>query len=160
MQTRLLSRCPSHKYNPYTQGNCGNCKNCDQGLPCGCYHCNEKNTLGLSVCRPGIIPIEGVQSRQGGRSCNTSKNLSISNFFQFHCANPQDPNRIFHSPSARTDLGANTRQNFKDMSTLCGGNERQWGNESVMLPEMEKCNYGGLGCRSLRNDDFKKGIYF
>lgn len=36
--TRPASHCPSKHYTP----RCRNCRNCNEGLPCGCYHCKEK----------------------------------------------------------------------------------------------------------------------
>tara|TARA_B100001248_G_C27384430_1_gene458837 strand:- start:1281 stop:1688 length:408 start_codon:yes stop_codon:yes gene_type:complete len=37
-QTRILSDCPSKKYQP----RCNWCRNCDEGLPCGCIDCQEE----------------------------------------------------------------------------------------------------------------------
>src|SRR5690606_1339603 len=62
-QTRLITRCPTHKYNPYSYTYCEKCKNCNLGLPCGCSHCKAKDVNNLKDCRPGIVPTESLDTR-------------------------------------------------------------------------------------------------
>lgn len=146
--TRLQSKCPSHKYNPESYAYCGACKKCDKGLPCGCQHCRSQPHL--SDCRPGIIPVESLDTRAFG-GCNTQKDQYVDRF-QYLCANPQDPNRIFYSPSEKLRLGSNTRQNIRD---FCGGGCK---NNRPKLPNMKDCRTGAGNCRNLQ--DTGKGIYF
>lgn len=148
-QTRLLTKCPSHKYDPTSYKYCGSCGNCDQGLPCGCSHCRTKDVSGLKDCRPGIIPIESLDTRAFD-SCNPQKNAYIDRF-DYLCANPQDPTRIFNSPSSRTRLGNSTRNEIKDQCSRCIGNR-------PALPDMDDCRAGGMGCRN--NSQFDRNIYY
>lgn len=152
-QSRLLSRCPSHKYNPTSYKNCGSCKKCDQGLPCGCQHCATKSDVSrLQDCRPGIIPIESLDTRAFG-GCNTTKDQYLDRF-DYLCTNPQAVG-VFHTPSEKVRLGANTRQNIRDFYGNCKDANRP------RLPNMNDCRTGsGLGCRNIKNGDFGKGIFF
>lgn len=151
-QTRILTNCPSHKYNPTMYRSCKcNCNNCHQGLPCGCSHCQTKDVSNLRDCRPSIIPIESLDSR-GFSACNDTKNRYVDRF-AFLCSNPQSPDRIFYSPSENVRLGANTRQNMRDLCTNCTDCFK------ARLPKTAPCFQGNMGCRNLSNGDFGKGIY-
>lgn len=151
-QTRLLTNCPTHKYNPTSYRHCNcNCENCHQGLPCGCAHCQSRDVSGLRDCRPGIIPIESLDTRSFD-ACNSQKDQYL-NRFDILCGNPQDPNRIFNVPSERVRLGANTRQNMRDLCTNCTD---CW---KAKLPNKSPCYHGNQGCRRIDNGDFSKGIY-
>tara|TARA_B100001123_G_C15304324_1_gene1022096 strand:- start:2155 stop:2559 length:405 start_codon:yes stop_codon:yes gene_type:complete len=44
-QTRMLSDCPSEKFQP----RCERCRNCIQGLPCGCIECQDE-LINLKTC--------------------------------------------------------------------------------------------------------------
>ncbi len=147
-QTRLLTKCPSHKYNPNSYKFCGACGNCDQGLPCGCGHCQTRDVSHLKDCRPGIIPVESLDTRAFD-SCNPQKNAYIDRF-DYLCANPQNPSRIFYSPSERTRLGHNTRLDIRDFSGKCLPNHPK-------LPEMDDCQSGGMSCRQV--NQFDRNIY-
>lgn len=148
-QTRLLTNCPTHKYNPHSYRYCGSCTNCNQGLPCSCNHCKTRDVSGLKDCRPGIIPIESLDTRTGG-SCDPSREAYIDRF-DYLCANPQDSNRIFYTASEKTRLGANTRQNIRDFSSRCTD---CW---KAKLPNKCDCRTSAGDCRKL--GDFHKGIY-
>ena len=147
-QTRLLANCPTHKYNPQSYRYCGSCQNCNQGLPCGCDHCKTKDVSGLKDCRPGIIPIESLDTRAFD-ACNPTREAYI-NRWDHLCANPQDPSRVFFYPGNRR-LGAETRLDMKDHCTKCTD---CW---KAKLPNKCDCRTGSLGCR--HNKDFGKGIY-
>lgn len=148
-QTRLQSKCSSHKYNPLSYKYCGACQNCNQGLPCGCRHCQTRDVSGLKDCRPGIIPVEAQDSRAFD-ACNTQKNAYLDRF-DYLCHNPQDPQRIFNYPGNRR-LGAETRLDMRD---YCGS--KAWECKKTNLQEMQPCHYGGLGCRDV--NETAKGIY-
>lgn len=148
-QTRLLTNCPSHKYNPHSYNYCGACKKCDQGLPCGCRHCKTKDVSNLQDCRPGIIPIESLDTRAFG-GCNPTRSAYLDRF-DYLCANPQAADRVFHYPGNRR-LGAETRMDMKD---FCGAG---CNTNKPKLPNMNDCRTGSGGCRYLR--DSGKGIYF
>ena len=153
--TRLLSRCPSHKYNPNANAYCGSCKKCDQGLPCGCQHCAKKTaTNNLQDCRPGIIPVESLDTR-AFNGCNAQKSSYLDRF-AFLCANPQSVNRVFYTPSEKLRLGHNTRQDMRD---YCGSGCKT---NKPKLPNKKACQTGAGGCRYIGggNGDFAKGIYF
>lgn len=147
-QTRLLTNCPTHKYNPQSYRYCGSCKNCNQGLPCGCNHCKMQG--GLKDCRPGIIPIESLDTRAFD-ACNPVREAYI-NRFDILCSNPQDFNRIFHYSGNRR-LGAETRLDVKDFASNC---QNRW---KAKLPNKSDCRTGSGGCRRINNGDFAKGIY-
>jgi len=144
-QTRLYTRCPTHKYNPHSYSYCGSCQNCNLGLPCGCNHCKTRDVSGLGDCRPGIIPIESLDTRTFN-ACNDLNSVYIDRF-DYMCTNPQDPNKIFFYPGNRR-LGDNTQLDFKDYSTQC---------INARLPDKMPCGTGQLGCRYLK--DFNLNIY-
>ena len=151
-QTRLLTNCPSHKYNPLAYNFCGACEKCDKGLPCGCGHCSAKNAHAMNECQPGIVPIEALDTRSF-KMCNSSRNQFLENQYDILCHNPQNPARIFRSPSARTDLGQPTQQNMKDYVSSLGGDLCKVG----QMPRKTPCSYGGMGCANL--DQFGQGIF-
>ena len=62
-ETRLITKCPTHKYNPNSYIYCSKCSNCNAGLPCGCAHCKHSDVSHLQDCRPGIVPIESLDTR-------------------------------------------------------------------------------------------------
>ena len=144
-QTRLLTNCPSHKYNPHANSYCSDCQNCNAGLPCGCQNCKTRDISELGDCRPGIIPVESLDTRSFD-GCNDLNSFYI-NRWDHLCHNPQDPNRIFFYPGNRR-LGAETRLDMKDVSTQCVNSQ---------LPDRMPCATGQLGCRY--NDDFQKNIF-
>lgn len=150
-QTRLLTNCPTHKYNPSSYKYCGACSACDQGIPCpnNCNHCRTRDVSHLRDCRPGIIPIESLDTRAFD-SCNPLGEKYV-NRFDFLCANPQAPQRIFNTPSEKIRLGHNTRQNMRDFAGNCAGNRPQ-------LPNMNDCRTGAGGCRQVNQTH--TGIYF
>lgn len=147
-QTRLLSNCPTHKYNPLSYRHCGTgCENCDQGLPCGDERCRARDVSNLSDCRPGIIPIESLDTRSFD-ACNPQKDMYL-NRFDFLCENPQSPERwAFYGGNRR--LGAETRLDMKDHCTRCLPLRPN-------LPNKTRCYHGDMGCRHIK--DFGKGIY-
>lgn len=147
-QTRLLTNCPTHKYNPYSYKYCGACQNCNQGLPCGCNHCKTVDISGLKDCRPGIIPIESLDTRAFD-ACNPARDAYIDRF-DYLCANPQSVSRIFYTPSEKTRLGYNTRNDIKDHVSNCVD---CW---KAKLPNMKDCRTGSGNCRY--NSDFGKTI--
>lgn len=149
-QTRLSSRCPSHKYNPHSYRTCGACKNCDEGLPCGCMHCRSRDVSHLQDCRPGIIPIESIQTRVN-KACNPTTGQYI-NRMDYLCSSPQDPKRIFNYPGNRR-LGAETRMDFRD---YCGS-ECVSDCGKMNLRNKTACQAGSLGCRKL--DETGMGVY-
>ena len=144
-QTRLLTNCPTHKYNPQSYAYCSNCKNCNLGLPCGCRHCKTKDVSNLSDCRPGIIPVESLDTRSFD-GCN-DLNAFYINRWDHLCHNPQSPQRIFHYAGNRR-LGANTQLDMKDYSSQC---------VNAKLPDRMPCATGQLGCR--HNKDFASNIF-
>lgn len=149
-QTRLQSRCPTHKYNPTSYKNCAGarCRNYNDGLPCGCPECQTRDVSNLKDCRPGIIPVESLDTRAFD-ACNKTKN-AYSNRFDYLCHSPQDPARIFFYGNNRR-LGAETRLDIRDS---CGSDQI---NCAKMNPPNKKpCNFGQMGCRSLA--DFPKGV--
>lgn len=148
-QTRLLSRCPTHKYNPHSYNYCNSCENCDKGLPCGCNHCKNRDVSHLSDCRPGIIPIESQDTRSFD-GCSDLNSVFI-NRFDHLCNNPQDPTRIFFYPDNRR-LGEETRLDMKDYNRSCNHGH------TAALPDRTSCNVtNNLGCRNVK--DFNKNIY-
>lgn len=147
-QTRISSRCASHKYNPLANKFCNGCKNCDQGLPCGCRHCQSKDVSGLKDCRPGIIPVESLDTRAFD-ACNPARSPYIDRF-DYLCKNPQDLSRIIFYPGNRR-LGAETRLDMRD---YCGANAPDCA--KMNLPNARPCDFGG-GCRYL--GDMNKGVY-
>ena len=151
-QTRLLTNCPSHKYNPESYKNCGRgCQNYKNGLPCSCRECKTRDVSNLKDCRPGIIPVESLDTRAFD-ACNGTKNNYI-NRFQYLCNNPQDPARIFHYPGNRR-LGAETRLDMRD---YCGSNETCMKNGGGVTVDKKPCYYGNQGCRNI--NEFHKGVY-
>ena len=104
-QTRLASNCPTKKYNPKV--NCRACDNCNQGLPCGCLHCNAKNPHSLADCSKEIVP---VQSRSFN-ACSDLNGIFI-NRFQPLCEDPQGLDKI-HSNDY---IGMDTRNVVKDQA--------------------------------------------
>lgn len=147
-QTRLLSKCATHKYDPTSYKYCGACRNCDQGLPCGCVHCRSRDVSGLKDCRPGIIPTESLDTRAFD-ACNPTKNPYIDRF-DYLCHNPQDPARIFFYPGNRR-LGAETRLDMRDYCGNCTDCFK------MKLPNTKPCNYGGQGCRYV--NETNKGVF-
>ncbi len=147
-QTRLQSSCASHKYNPTSYKYCGACASCDQGLPCGCGHCKTRDVSGLKDCRPGIIPVESLDTR-AFESCNPSRNAYIDRW-DYVCHSPQDPSRIFNYAGNRR-LGAETRMDMRD---YCGNNIDC---KKTNMPNTKPCNFGGQGCRYV--DQFNSGVY-
>jgi hypothetical protein len=135
-QTRITTRCPSHKYNPKSYAYCGECANCNQGLPCGCSHCKNRDISNLGDCRPGIIPLESLDTRSFD-GCNDLNGVYI-NRWDTLCHNPQDEKRIFFYPGNHR-LGANTQQDMKDFSTQC---------VNAKLPNSCPCGAGGLGMQT------------
>ncbi len=148
-QTRLQSKCASHRYNPTAHKRCHKCDNCTEGLPCGCQHCQTRDLSGLKDCRPGIIPVESSDTRAFD-ACNPSRNQYIDRF-DYLCSNPQDPKRIFNYSGNRR-LGAETRLDMRD---FCGSDAPNC--KKTNPPTMEECNFGGQGCRYIA--DTSKGVY-
>ena len=151
-QTRINTLCPSHKYLP----KCGCmergmfCPQCQQGLPCGCEQCRYRNVNNVAPCRPGIIPVESIDSRQM-KACNDLNGGLHINRFDYLCENPQDPARIFfYTNNAR--LGTNTNINERDSHDV---------NYKAVCTNIQQyspynCASGGQGCTYL--DDFNKTI--
>lgn len=149
-QTRLLTNCPSHKYNPLSYNYCQSCPRCDKGLPCGCSHC-VTSSHAQDDCHPGIIPVEALDTRAFD-ACNPTKNMFLSNQFQFLCSNPQAPQRWnFYGSNRR--LGANTQLDIRDHVAT----QAPCSMVSPNLPKREPCTFGNMGCRY--GADFGKGIY-
>jgi hypothetical protein len=144
-QTRLLTKCPSHKYNPHSYSYCSACTNCNLGLPCGCQHCKTRDVSHLNDCRPGIIPLESLDTRSFD-GCNDLNGIYIDRFDHI-CANPQDPDKIFFYPGNRR-LGDNTQLDMRDYSTQC---------VNAKLPNRTPCATGQMGCRHVK--DFDKNIF-
>lgn len=155
-QTRILTRCPTHKYNPHSYLNCKKCENCNQGLPCGCDHCLSRDISYLEDCRPGIIPIESLDTRNWN-ACSDLNSVHI-NRFDYLCQNPQDPSRIFFYQDNRR-LGEETRMDMWDRYPDGAPVDRRRGVDclNVKLPHRKACSAGSLGCR--HHDDFGKNIY-
>jgi hypothetical protein len=99
----------------------------------------------LKDCRPGIIPVESLDTRSFD-GCNDLNGLYI-NRWDHLCHNPQDPARWAFYPGNRR-LGAETRLDMKDYSNQC---------VNAKLPNSVPCATGDLGCRGLQ--DFEHGIY-
>lgn len=160
-QTRLLSKCPTHKYNPHAYSYCNRCEKCNLGLPCGCDHCRTRDVSHLNDCRPGIIPIESLDTRSFN-ACSDLNGVFI-NRFDYLCHNPQDPTRIFMYPDNRR-LGEETRLDMKDFNRGCN-----YYHNPAVLPETKPCFAGGntfyggptanssLGCRY--REDMNKNIF-
>ena len=144
-QTRIFSKCPSHKYNPHSYTYCGSCENCDKGLPCDCTHCKTKDVSDLNECRPGIIPLEAVENRNFN-ACSDLNGIFI-NRWDHLCQNPQVPGRWELYKNNRR-LGEETRLDQRDYNKDCFNQRQQ---------NREPCGTGGMGCRHLQ--DFHKNIY-
>lgn len=144
-QTRLLTNCPSHKYNPKSYNNCFKCPNHNLGLPCADPKCSSRDISGLGDCRPGIIPIESLDTRSFD-GCNDLNGIYI-NRWDHLCHNPQSPDRIFFYQGNRR-LGENTQLDMKDFSTQC---------VNAKLPDKMPCATGDMGCRHVK--DFGAGIF-
>lgn len=154
-QTRLLTNCPTHKYNPHSYKYCGACTNCNNGVPCTsgqqglpCAHCRQKDVSGLRDCRPGIIPLESLDTRAFD-ACNPAREAYLDRF-DYLCANPQSASKWAFYPGNRR-LGAETRLDMKDHCTKCAG-------KAPALSNMCDCRTGAGNCRY--NKDFNKNIYF
>ena len=150
-QTRVNTLCPSYKYMP----KCGckqsgiYCKGCQQGLPCGCKDCRYTNVNNVAPCRPGIIPVESLDSRQI-KPCNDLSEAHI-NRFDYLCENPQDPSRVFFYTDNQR-LGVNTNLNERDRHEV----DYKSGCLNVGLNNALPCKAGGLGCKPLSS--FGNGI--
>lgn len=153
-QTRVLTDCPTHKYNPYSYQYCNSCENCNSGLPCGCDHCRSKDVSELKDCRPGIIPLTSLDTRQWN-GCSDVNGLFI-NRFEYLCQNPQEAGRWQFYPNNRR-LGEETRMDAKDSYPIdASGKFEDCFN--MALKTRKPCeDEGGSGCRYL--SDFNKNIY-
>lgn len=152
-QTRLLTRCPERKYNPFTYDTCKKCQNCNTGLPCGCQHCRTRDIDALADCRPGIVPVDSLDTR-AFNACNPLNGLFI-NRFEHVCENPQDPGRWEFYKSNRR-LGEETRLDNRDNYPVAvDGQFMDCNNAS--LDNMRPCRKrSGTGCRHM--GDFAKNI--
>jgi hypothetical protein len=105
-QTRPLSRCPSQKYDPTKPKTCSQCKNCDNGLPCGCPHCQDsKNNNRLNNCKNrGLVP----EYTRIQKPCNLS-GININRFNPV-CEDAQSQKNIHEN----SYIGSNTRLQIKD----------------------------------------------
>ena len=102
---RPLSRCPEAKFNPVV--NCKACEKCDQGLPCGCLHCQEtkfQNKLNEAQ-NPSLVP----EYTRINKPCNIFSGISINRFHPL-CEDLQDSNKI----QSNSYIGTNTRLQVKD----------------------------------------------
>ncbi len=149
-QTRLLTRCPSHKYNPKSYQYCGECERCSGGLPCSCSHCKSRDVSGLSDCRPGIIPVESLDTRAFD-ACNPIRSQYLDRF-DYLCCDPQSPSRVFFYPGNRR-LGMETRLDMRDYCGDCTDCMKP-ANNNLKQPYISS----DLGRR--RVQDTKSGIYF
>jgi hypothetical protein len=160
-QTRLNSLCPQHKYAPICNCKLKNnyCKNCKLSLPCSCAQCRQRNTNALPSCRPGIVPIESLETRQW-KSCSNLAGVHI-NRFDYLCENPQDPSKVFFYKDSNR-LGDSTRNDIRDEFNRSHGQvvNRNMGHScfNMKLPNVSACNVGGLGCTSMQ--DFAKGVMY
>lgn len=111
-KTRLLSKCPSHSYNPHSYSYCGACPNCSAGMPCNCSHCKTTDINNLQDCNPAILPVESLDSRNWN-ACSDLNGVFI-NRFDYLCQNPQDPNRVIFYKNTNRRLGEETRLDIKD----------------------------------------------
>lgn len=120
-QFRPLSKCPSHKYQPYaslktkdkyfsTPGkmgsliSCNDCEKCNLGLPCSCAHC--KTTMeSTPMCKNQIIP---EPERPFGKACNIPG--AFYNNFVALCDNPQSLSQI----DSNRKMGLDSRNIVKD----------------------------------------------
>lgn len=104
---KLLSRCPEARYNPTKAKNCEKCDKCDEGLPCGCNHCKERNTINqLKDCEgQTLVP----QYTRINKPCNIFSGISINRFHPL-CEDLQDSNKI----QSNSYIGTNTRLQVKD----------------------------------------------
>jgi hypothetical protein len=153
-QTRILTRCPTHRYNPYSYSYCYQCQNCNSGLPCGCAHCKTKDVSNLKDCRPGIIPIESQDTRQWN-ACSQLNGLFI-NRFEHLCQNPQVQGRWQFYPNNRR-LGEETRLDMRDSYPI-DASGKHVDCHNMSLDNMDACrDAGGSACRHL--NDFRKNIY-
>lgn len=116
---RPLSRCPEARFDPTKLDNCKDCDKCNQGLPCGCSHCQNtklNNQLKLSeACNKGLIP----QYTRVNKPCNIFSGISINRFHPL-CDELQDVNKI----QANTYIGSNTRLNVKDEFKLVNASKK------------------------------------
>lgn len=161
-QTRLLSRCPQKKYNPFSYKHCQQCNNCNTGLPCGCSHCQSRDIDALNDCRPGIVPMESQDTRTFN-ACNPLNGLFI-NRFDHVCENPQDPGRWEFYRSNRR-LGEETRLDNRDSYPMNPSNGRYMdcpgtGVQDCKSPSLDNMNpcrkRSNGGCRHM--NDFAKNI--
>ena len=152
-QTRLLSRCPSKKYDPTKYKNCNTYEKFEGGLPCGDNKVNVNDMSYMPDCTPGILPTESLDSRNFN-GCSDLNGIFI-NRFDHVCANPQDPNRVFFYKNTNRRLGEETRLDMKDRYPY--GPRGLVDCMNMKLPNREPCSTGGLGCRAQK--DFNKNIY-
>ncbi len=105
-QTRILSKCPSSRFNPTTQDYCKNCKNCDTGLPCDCTHCRDKRYENeLKDCTKNLAS----QYTRVKKPCNIFSGMNINRFHPL-CDDLQDANKI----QSNSYIGVNTRLQIRD----------------------------------------------
>ena len=153
-QTRILSRCPTHRYNPYSYGTCNQCEKCNTGLPCGCDHCKSQDMDSLKECRPGIIPIDSLDTRQWN-ACSDLNGIFI-NRYDHLCQNPQVQDRWRFYPGNRR-LGAETRLDARDSYPVDASGQHM-DSFNMNLAHRDSCKAGsGSGCRKLQ--DFNTNIY-
>jgi len=106
-QTRLLSRCPGTRFDPTKLENCKDCKNCNQGLPCGCSHCQDtKQLFKLADCKTNNLVPEYTRIN---KPCNIFSGISINRFHPL-CEDLQDTNKI----QSNSYIGTSTRLQVKD----------------------------------------------
>jgi hypothetical protein len=106
--TRQLSRCPESRFDPTKLENCKSCDNCNQGLPCGCYHCKDtktQNKLNETSDCDKLIP----EYTRINKPCNIFNGISINRFNPL-CEDLQDTNKI----QSNSYIGTNTRLQVKD----------------------------------------------
>ena len=105
-QTRLLSRCPSTRFDPTELKNCKECKNCDSGIPCDCLHCKDNKYKLFDDCKNNVLVPEYTRVN---KPCNILSGISINRFHPL-CEDLQDMNKI----QANNYIGSNTRLQVKD----------------------------------------------
>jgi hypothetical protein len=106
-QTRLLSKCPSARFDPTKLDNCKECKKCNQGLPCGCSHCRQtKYENELKDCTNTALMPEYTRIN---KPCNIFSGITINRFNPL-CEDLQDTNKI----QSNSYIGTNTRLQVKD----------------------------------------------
>lgn len=154
-QTRITSRCPSHKYNPYSYAYCGKCSKCNAGLPCGCKHCKTRDVSELADCRPGIVPVESLDTRNFD-GCSDLNGIFI-NRFDHLCQNPQDLSKVIFYDNNRR-LGEETRLDMRDSYPRGHPSGPRKVNDcfNMSLKNRKACQAGGMGCREKK--DFGKNI--